>query len=384
MPVGPVTRMIPFGSANPCRQQYGTAPASVRALPDRSRHCPCRGSAARRARRPGYGSVETRTSSSLPPSVKPIRPSCGTRRSAISSRAITLIAADHDGGDVRRHAQSLAQHTVDPHAHHQPGLVRLDMDIRLTPLRAASAITPLIRRIAGASSAVSSRSSAVGMASARQVELVAHPDRRQPRSPARPSRNCRSATGRTRLGSTVADIERARPGYRRSSISTRGSAPWRSAIVRCPSASPCCTYDPKAPREAIGDRRHRHRRHLVRRRLVSIGHSLQPFRQDRLARPHDHRCTGLIVVVECDWIGTAMLGSSIFPGHRRVRGSAAPRPYSRARGSSIDGSTSRLRIAPAGRAQIAVFALLGHRPRLSSAVRRIVGRMNTIRLVLVR
>eukprot|EP01035_Chromulina_nebulosa_P041714 gene41714-56474_t len=32
------------------------------------------------------GNVETRTSSSLPPSVRPMRPSCGTRRSAISSR----------------------------------------------------------------------------------------------------------------------------------------------------------------------------------------------------------------------------------------------------------------------------------------------------------
>ena len=37
------------------------------------------------------GSVETRTSSSLPPSVSDIRPSCGMRRSAMSSRAITLI-----------------------------------------------------------------------------------------------------------------------------------------------------------------------------------------------------------------------------------------------------------------------------------------------------
>ena len=40
-----------------------------------------------------------------------------------------LDAADDDGRDMRRHAQRLAQHAVDPHADDEAGLIGLDMDV---------------------------------------------------------------------------------------------------------------------------------------------------------------------------------------------------------------------------------------------------------------
>ena len=47
------------------------------------------------------GSVETRTSTNLPPIRNEIRPSCGTRFSAMSSRAITLIRETTRVANVR-------------------------------------------------------------------------------------------------------------------------------------------------------------------------------------------------------------------------------------------------------------------------------------------
>ncbi len=48
------------------------------------------------------GKVETRTSTSRPARRKEIRPSCGTRFSAISSFAITLIRETSKGANSRR------------------------------------------------------------------------------------------------------------------------------------------------------------------------------------------------------------------------------------------------------------------------------------------
>jgi hypothetical protein len=87
-----------------------------------------------------------------------------------------LDAADHDGRDVRRHAQSLPQHAVDAHADDQAGLIRLDMDIGdalARGLRDDAVDQADGRRIVGAVEQVVG-----GRQVGRQhVELVAEPER---------------------------------------------------------------------------------------------------------------------------------------------------------------------------------------------------------------
>ena len=66
------------------------------------------------------GSVETRTSIGLPPSVS--ADAAVLRQAPLGDVEPRhhLDAADDQRRDVRRHPQRLAQHAVDPHAHHQP------------------------------------------------------------------------------------------------------------------------------------------------------------------------------------------------------------------------------------------------------------------------
>ena len=98
-PVGPVTRIMPLGSANASRKIISASSD----MPSRSSDMPAFSLSKIRitTRSPArLGNVDTRTSTSFPPSVRPIRPSCGIRRSAMSSRAMTLIRLTTTGATL--------------------------------------------------------------------------------------------------------------------------------------------------------------------------------------------------------------------------------------------------------------------------------------------
>ena len=59
-----------------------------------------------------------------------MRPSCGTRRSAMSSRAMTFRREEMRGVQLDRRRGHRAQHAVHAEAHAEVGLVRLEMDVR--------------------------------------------------------------------------------------------------------------------------------------------------------------------------------------------------------------------------------------------------------------
>ena len=75
------------------------------------------------------GSVETRTSTARPAIRRLMRPSCGRRFSAMSSRDITLMREMSSGATRALGLQHLAQHAVDAEADHEPVLVGLDVDV---------------------------------------------------------------------------------------------------------------------------------------------------------------------------------------------------------------------------------------------------------------
>ncbi|MCY1178273.1 hypothetical protein D9M73_186160 [compost metagenome] len=118
-PVGPVTRMMPLGSVTASLSNWwmaGVMPSASSVIPafSLSRMRNTTRSPAR------LGKVDTRTSSNLPPSVSPMRPSCGTRRSAMSSRAITLMRLTTTGAtcggmrSVSRSTPSIRIRTTSP------------------------------------------------------------------------------------------------------------------------------------------------------------------------------------------------------------------------------------------------------------------------------
>ena len=77
------------------------------------------------------GSTDTRKSiSRLPPILSLMRPSCGSRRSAISSDAMILKRARDRVAELERRPHLLLQDAVDPEPHAEALLVRLDVDIR--------------------------------------------------------------------------------------------------------------------------------------------------------------------------------------------------------------------------------------------------------------
>ena len=89
-PVGPVTRMMPCGCCTkPFSRRLSTADSPIFSSVRRRLFLSSRRSTALSP----YceGNVETRTSIFLRPRRREIRPSCGSRFSAISSRAMTLI-----------------------------------------------------------------------------------------------------------------------------------------------------------------------------------------------------------------------------------------------------------------------------------------------------
>ena len=164
-PVGPVTRMMPFGSFRAPRK---ASSASVD-MPSRSSVSPAWSLSRIRSttRSPARdGRVETRTSSVLPPRVSGIRPSCGTRFSAMSSRAMTLMR-DTSSGVIRGFSDRVSRSTPSTRMRTVSAVSNGSRWMSDAPDRTASAMMPLIRRITGASSAVSSRSAAAGMSSIR-------------------------------------------------------------------------------------------------------------------------------------------------------------------------------------------------------------------------
>ena len=80
------------------------------------------------------GVVETRKSISLPRTASLMRPSCGSRRSAMLSLAMILMREmialrSRAGGAVH-----LAQHAVDAKAQAKPALGRFEVDVRCVHL----------------------------------------------------------------------------------------------------------------------------------------------------------------------------------------------------------------------------------------------------------
>ena len=157
------------------------------------------------------GSVETRTSSILPPSVRPIRPSCGTRRSAMSSRAMTLIRLTTTGATCAGMRRRFAKHAVDPHADDQAALIGLDMDVAdpaADGFGEDAVDQPDRRRIVGAVEQVLG-----GRDAARQrVEVVVAVDRF--RRARRRSGRARSGPADSRRTSTALDSRAARTAGR--------------------------------------------------------------------------------------------------------------------------------------------------------------------------
>ena len=80
------------------------------------------------------GSVETRISISTPRTAVLIRPSCGSRRSAISSLAMILIRVVSAARSGCRHEPVLLQKSVDPIADRDRVASWLDMDVGRAPL----------------------------------------------------------------------------------------------------------------------------------------------------------------------------------------------------------------------------------------------------------
>ena len=97
---------------------------------DRSRRPASLSSRRSTARSPWpVGSVETRTSTGLPPTRSVMRPSCGRRFSAMSSCAMILIREISEAWMRLARTHDVAQRAVDAEAHHRGLLERLDVDV---------------------------------------------------------------------------------------------------------------------------------------------------------------------------------------------------------------------------------------------------------------
>ena len=75
------------------------------------------------------GSVTTRRSTWRPSMLSPTRPSCGTRRSAMSRSRHDLHAADDAGDHAPRHGRGVLEHAVDAEAHAQLAAVGREVDV---------------------------------------------------------------------------------------------------------------------------------------------------------------------------------------------------------------------------------------------------------------
>ena len=172
-PVGPVTRKMPCGLCNSWRN----CAVSSRLKPRRSsvRRAWFLSSSRSTTRSPqAEGMVETRTSIARPPSSSAIRPSCGTRFSAMSSRAITLIRDTSSEASLRP-GRSISCNVPSTRKRITRLFSNVSMWISEAPSLIASASMALISLMIGASSSLSSRSSVSGSSSARVKKSSAEP-----------------------------------------------------------------------------------------------------------------------------------------------------------------------------------------------------------------
>jgi hypothetical protein len=160
-PVGPVTSTMPCGWCT-SRSKVASVCGDMPSLPRSSR--PASFSSSRStARSPcPVGSVETRTSTGRPPMRSVIRPSWGSRFSAMSSCAMILMrdtsaaCSSRRGRTTSRSVPSTLNRTCEYDS-------KGSMWMSEAPSRAAWVSSALIIRMIGASSSVSSRSSIFGM-----------------------------------------------------------------------------------------------------------------------------------------------------------------------------------------------------------------------------
>ncbi len=167
LPVGPVTSRMPCGRWI----NWSTRSSVVSSMPssDRSSRPACLSSRRSTTRSPWpAGIVDTRTSTGRPAIRRPIRPSCGSRRSAMSSLAMTLIrdttgcATAFCGASTSRSTPSTRKRTTSRDSN---GSMWMSEAFSLT----ASVSSALISRMIGASSSDSSRSVGSGSASASEA-----------------------------------------------------------------------------------------------------------------------------------------------------------------------------------------------------------------------
>ena len=114
--------------------------------------------------------VETRTSIARPPSSSAIRPSCGTRFSAISSRAITLIRDTSSEASLRP-GRSISCNVPST----RKRITRLFSNVSMWISEAPSLIASASMALISLSSSLSSRSSVSGSSSARVKKSSAEP-----------------------------------------------------------------------------------------------------------------------------------------------------------------------------------------------------------------
>ena len=127
---GPVTRMMPCGRCDACVTMRPARPGPCRARRGRAAPRACRAGAARPSRRGRWASWRRGRRPRLPAMRSSMRPSCGSRFSAMSRSAMTLMreTIERCPRDLRR-CEHFVQHAVDPEAHAQPVLERLDVDV---------------------------------------------------------------------------------------------------------------------------------------------------------------------------------------------------------------------------------------------------------------
>ncbi len=141
----------------------------------RSRRPACLSNRRNTTRSPALlGMVDTRTSISRPPTRMEIRPSWGTRFSAMSSLAITLIR-DTSNGASSRFGCTTSRSTPSTRNRTTRRFSKVSIWISDALILTASVSSALIKRMIGASSSCSIRSSVSGTESARLARSSSSP-----------------------------------------------------------------------------------------------------------------------------------------------------------------------------------------------------------------
>ncbi|MNE60772.1 hypothetical protein D3C80_1559420 [compost metagenome] len=169
-PVGPVTRKMPCGFSSMCmkpaRTELGICMWSM------SRRTACLSSKRSTTRSPwAAGKVDTRTSTSWPARRRLIRPSWGTRFSAISRRAMTLMR-ETSRAESPRGGVSTSRMTPSMRMRTRSCCSKVSRWISEARDLTASLNKALSKRMIGASSCCSSRSQVCGKASANRDRSI--------------------------------------------------------------------------------------------------------------------------------------------------------------------------------------------------------------------